>query len=81
DRQRIHIYLDAGVDDHNLLASTKTFHQTLDKLGIDNVFNEFPGGHGLSGPDVGWNYFHKHLTNSLTYVGKYFKAALAQKPR
>ncbi len=81
DRQRIHIYLDAGADDHNLLASTKTFHQTLDKLGIDNVFNEFPGGHGLSGPDVGWNYFHKHLTNSLTYVGKYFKAALAQKPR
>ncbi len=81
DRQGIHIYLDAGLDDHNLLASTKTFHETLDRLDIDNVFNAFPGGHGLSGPDVGWNYFHKHLTNSLTYAGKYFKTALARTPR
>lgn len=72
DKKRLHIYLDAGVNDTNLLASTKVFHQTLNKLGIANVFYSFPGGHGLSGADIGWNYFHKHLKDSLTYVGEQF---------
>jgi enterochelin esterase-like enzyme len=72
DRKRLHIYLDAGQNDPNLLASTQAFHDTLDKLGIANVFYVFPGGHGLSGADVGWNYFHKHLQDSLTYVGQQF---------
>jgi enterochelin esterase-like enzyme len=78
-RQQLRVYLDAGQSDTNLLASTQTFHQTLNKLGIANVFYAFPGGHGLSGPDVGWNYFHKHLTDSLTYVGQQFKLALGDK--
>lgn len=69
DRKQLRVYLDAGKSDRNLLASTKVFHETLDKLGIENVFYAFPGGHGLSGPDVGWNYFHKHLKDSLSYVG------------
>jgi len=73
ERHRLRVYLDAGKGDADLLASTKTFHETLNKLGIKNVFYAFPGGHGLSGPDVGWNYFHKHLKDSLSYVGEQFK--------
>jgi enterochelin esterase-like enzyme len=72
DRKRLHIYLDAGMNDTELLASTKSFHQTLNQLGMKNVFYQFPGGHGLSGADIGWNYFHKHLRDSLTYVGEQF---------
>lgn len=72
DRKRIHIYLDAGLNDTNLLASTTAFHQMLNQLGIANVFYSFPGGHGLSGADIGWNYFHKHLQDSLSYVGEQF---------
>ncbi len=79
DQQSLRVYLDAGENDTDLLASTQTFHQTLDKLGIANVFYPFPGGHGLSGADVGWNYFHKHLKDSLSYVGEQFKLALAKK--
>ncbi|HEY9657771.1 MAG TPA: alpha/beta hydrolase-fold protein, partial [Allocoleopsis sp.] len=60
-QQPLRIYLDAGKSDTDLLASTQQFHQTLDQLGIANVFYAFPGGHGLSGADYGWNYFHKHL--------------------
>ncbi|MBD2297422.1 esterase family protein [Nostoc sp. FACHB-190] len=73
DRKRLRIYLDAGLNDQNFLASTKIFHQTLNNLDIANVFYAFPGGHGLSGADVGWNYFHKHLKDSLAYVGEQFK--------
>ena len=79
-RQRIGIYLDAGKDDTmttEFLNSTLKFHQTLDELGIENVFYAFPGGHGLSGADMGWNYNHKHAADSLSYVGKQFKIALA----
>ncbi|BAY15433.1 putative esterase [Anabaenopsis circularis NIES-21] len=75
DKKRLRIYLDAGLNDSNLFASTKAFHQVLNKLNIANVFYAFPGGHGLSGADIGWNYFHKHLKDSLSYVGEQFKAA------
>lgn len=75
-RQRLRVYLDAGENDPDFLASTQLFHQTLNNLGIANVFHAFPGGHGLSGANVGWNYFHKHLKDSLTYVGQQFKGAL-----
>ncbi|MBW4506319.1 MAG: esterase family protein [Scytonematopsis contorta HA4267-MV1] len=76
-QQQLRIYLDAGTGqyDTEFLASTKAFHETLNSLGIKNVFNAFPGGHGLSGPDAGWNYFHKHLKGSLSYVGEQFKKA------
>lgn len=76
-RSALRIYLDAGKNDSDFLASTQAFHQTLNQLGIQNEFHAFPGGHGLSGADIGWNYFHKHLTDSLSYVGKQFKAAKA----
>lgn len=75
EQRRLRIYLDAGKNDTDLLASTQAFHRTLNKLGIANVFYAFPGGHGLSGPDIGWNYFHKHLADSLAYVGEQFKLA------
>lgn len=77
-RCRLHIYLDAGLNDltgSEFLDSTRNFHTTLNQLGIDNVFHAFLGGHGLSGPDRGWNYDHKHATDSLSYVGNHFKAA------
>ena len=80
-RQRLRAYMDAGKDDlmtKEFLNSTQKFHQTLDELGIQNEFHAFPGGHGLSGPDMGWNYDHKHAADSLAYVGKWFKLALGQ---
>lgn len=76
ERQRLRIYLDAGKDDlmtQDFINSTRRFHQTLNQLGIKNVFYAFPGGHGLSGANYGWNYDHKHIADSLTYVGKQFK--------
>jgi enterochelin esterase-like enzyme len=71
--KKLRVYLDAGKNDIDLLASTKMFHETLNKLSVENVFYEFPGGHGLSGADIGWNYFHKHLKDSLSYVGSQFE--------
>ncbi|MBC1239675.1 esterase family protein [Nostoc sp. 2RC] len=73
DRKQLRVYLDAGVNDSNLLASTKAFHEILTQLGIVHVFYAFPGGHGLSGSNIGWNYFHKHLKDSLSYVGEQFQ--------
>lgn len=83
-RKRLRAYMDSGKDDlegPELLQSTQQFHETLNELGIENQFNIFPGGHGLSGPDFGWNYDHKHSKDSLSYVGKHFKAALAQQKK
>ncbi len=80
-RKHLHIYMDAGKDDlmgKDFLESSRKFHETLNKLGIDNEFHAFPGGHGLSGPDYGWNYDHKHAADSLSFVGKHFKNGLTQ---
>ncbi|MBL1179368.1 alpha/beta hydrolase [Pantanalinema sp. GBBB05] len=74
----LRIYLDAGEDDHQYLDATQAFHQTLNQLGIFNEFHVFPGGHGIVGPNVGWNYWHQHLADSLAFVGKQFKLALKQ---
>ncbi len=73
--KQLRFYIDGGENDIDLLASTKEFHQTLNRLGVPNVFYAFPGGHGVSGPDNGWNYFHKHLYQSLAYVGEQFQSA------
>lgn len=77
--KNLRAYMDAGTDDlmgKEFLDSSRQFHQTLNKLGVENVFYAFPGGHGLAGPDMGWNYDHKHAFDSMTFVGKYFKIAL-----
>lgn len=75
-RQSLRIYLDAGEGDHRFLDSTRQFHILLNRLEIKNEFHVFPGGHGLYGQDSGWNYWHKHLSDSLSFVGKQFVRAL-----
>lgn len=74
-RQSLAIYLDAGEGDGKYLEQSREFHQVLDQLQVENQFNEFPGGHGVKGQDVGWGFWHKHLADSLTYVGERFRAA------
>jgi enterochelin esterase-like enzyme len=75
ERQKIRIYLDAGKADEEFLDATKEFHDTLDRLDIKNEFHVFPGGHGIVGQQVGWNYWHRHLKDSLSFVGRQFKTA------
>jgi hypothetical protein len=75
-RKKLWIYLDAGEGDGKYLTQSLQFHQKLDQMGVINVFKEFPGGHGIFGADVGWNYWHHHLTDSLSFVGDRFKDAL-----
>jgi enterochelin esterase-like enzyme len=79
DRAKFRIYLDAGKGDGEFLEFTRNFHDTLNKSKISNVFHEFPGGHVtvLIGPDATWNYWNKHLADSLSYVGKQFHEASA----
>ena len=75
-RPQLRVYLDAGKEDAKYLQATQQFHQTLNQLKILNELNTFPGGHGIVGKNVGWNYWHKHLANSLSFVGKQFRASL-----
>ena len=77
DLKGLAIYLDAGQngEDTFYLQSSQDFHNLLNQLDVENDFQAFPGGHGMSGPDVGWNYFHKHLSDSLGYVGQQFEQA------
>ncbi len=80
-RKNIRIYLDAGLNDlagNEFLNSSRQFHEKLNSLGIKNVFYTFPGGHGLSGPNYGWNYDHKHAADSLSYVGQQFQLAMQE---
>lgn len=79
ERKRIRAYLDAGEGDEKYLDATRDFHQVLDRLGIYNELHVFPGGHGIVGQDVGWNYWRKHLADSLSFVGKQFKHVHTQK--
>lgn len=79
--RNLRVYLDAGETDRDFVASTQQFHQTLERLGVENVFYIFPGGHGLSGADYGWNYFHKHAADSLSYVGAQFQKAWQHQPK
>lgn len=74
----IHFYLDAGSQDGEFLDSTRAFAQHLQALGGETIFHEFPGGHGIVGPNVGWNYWHKHLADSLRFVGQQFISAEGQ---
>jgi enterochelin esterase-like enzyme len=80
ERSQLRIYLDAGTEDGKYLAQTKQFAAVLKRLQVTYVFNEFPGGHGIVGPDSLWNYWHKHLADSLAFAGQQFQAASRQIP-
>lgn len=67
--QSLKAYMDSGKADRDFLASTQQFHQTLNKLGVKNVFYAFPGGHGISGEDYGWNYIH-YSPSSLQFSAR-----------
>lgn len=69
ERASLQVYLDAGVGDKEFLNETAQFQQKLLSLGIVHAFNVFPGGHGITGGDTGWHYWHKHLEDSLSFVG------------
>jgi enterochelin esterase-like enzyme len=79
DRARIRAYLDAGEGDEKYLESTRDFYTVLKQLGIQSELHVFPGGHGIVGQDVGWNYWRKHLKDSLSFVGRQFKQVHTQK--
>ena len=71
--------MDAGLNDltgPQMLTSTRQFAGTLKRLGVPHVKHEFPGGHGLSGADYGWNDDHKHAFDSLSCMGAQWKAVL-----
>jgi enterochelin esterase-like enzyme len=72
-RLQLKIYLDAGKQEKRFLKSTQKFHKTLTKLGIKHEFYAFPGGHGADKPNFGWNYWHQHLYDQLSFVGKHWK--------
>jgi enterochelin esterase-like enzyme len=74
-RKQLRVYLDAGKDDEKFRDATKQFHETLDRLDIPNELHIYPGGHGIAGKNVGWNYWHQHLADSLGFVGKQFAIA------
>lgn len=73
-RAKLKIYLDAGKKERKFLKSTHKFHKTLNKLGIKHEFYAFPGGHGADRPNYGWYYWHQHLYDQLTFVGKQWKS-------
>ncbi|MER3434477.1 MAG: esterase [Leptolyngbya sp. ERB_1_1] len=79
EHQRIRAYLDAGEADEKYLDATRDFHKTLNRLEIYNEFYVFPGGHGIVGQDVGWNYWRSHLADSLKFVGRQFRHVQEQK--
>lgn len=77
-RQQTRVYLDAGIEDQKFLKATEDFHQKLVRERIVHRFDIFPGGHGLENlPDTGWRYWHKHLADSLTYVGEQWRLTLS----
>ncbi|OKH58074.1 alpha/beta hydrolase [Scytonema sp. HK-05] len=66
-KKRLRVYLDTGLADTEIgLDEAKKFSQVLTTEKIYNMFYQFPGGHT-------WNYWHEHLADSLTFVGRQFK--------
>jgi hypothetical protein len=59
--EKIPVYLNTGTKEHNFLYSTRFLPETLNQLGIANLFYLFPEDDSLSRANVGCNYFYKHL--------------------
>lgn len=55
------IRFDCGVDDV-LLEGNRDLHASLDALGIEHVYEEFPGAHK-------WPYWAEHLKDTLAFCG------------
>ncbi|MEH2368611.1 alpha/beta hydrolase [Nostoc sp.] len=67
-QKRLKIYLDSGTSDIDEIREAEGFSKVLNQLKIYNSFREFPGSHT-------WQYWRKHLANSLTFVGEQFRAS------
>ncbi|OYD94770.1 esterase [Nostoc sp. 'Peltigera membranacea cyanobiont' 210A] len=67
-QKRLKIYLDSGTSDIDEIREAERFSKALNQLKIYNSFREFPGSHT-------WQYWRKHLANSLTFVGEQFRAS------
>ncbi|WP_248277949.1 alpha/beta hydrolase-fold protein [Brasilonema sp. UFV-L1] len=66
-KKRLRIYLDIGVADTEVgVDESQKFSQLLSTEKIYNMFYQFPGGHT-------WDYWHEHLSDSLTFVGRQFR--------
>ncbi|MHC5720593.1 MAG: hypothetical protein ACYTX0_53385, partial [Nostoc sp.] len=50
------------------IDEAKGFTEVLNNLKIYNSFRQFPGSHT-------WQYWREHLADSLTFVGKQFRAS------
>jgi enterochelin esterase-like enzyme len=73
-QKRLKIYLDSGTSDTDEIKEAERFSQVLNKLKIHNSFRQFPGSHT-------WQYWREHLADSLTFVGKQFRASeIADRP-
>ena len=55
------IRFDCGLDDA-LLDCNRELHEGLSRLGIEHVYDEFPGGHK-------WPYWAEHLRDTLAFFG------------
>ena len=61
DRKRLPaIRLDCGTDDTYCLEGSRSFHQHLDRLGIEHEYEEFPGGHN-------WDYWDPRIQDALKF--------------
>jgi len=64
----LRIYLDSGKSDIEEIDEAEQFTKVLNNLKIYNSFRQFPGSHT-------WRYWREHLADSLTFVGKQFRAS------
>ncbi|MFH7028046.1 MAG: alpha/beta hydrolase [Heteroscytonema crispum UTEX LB 1556] len=65
-KKRLRIYLDSGKSDIEELEEARQFSQVLSQEKVYNMFRQFPGSHT-------WDYWRKHLADSLTFVGEQFQ--------
>jgi enterochelin esterase-like enzyme len=67
-QKRLKIYLDSGSSDIEGVDEAENFSKVLNQLKIYHLFRQYPGSHT-------WQYWRKHLADSLTFVGEQFRAS------
>ncbi|QSJ15316.1 esterase family protein [Nostoc sp. UHCC 0702] len=65
-KKRLRVYLDVGTSDIEELDDAREFTKVLSQLQIYHISRQFPGSHT-------WQYWRKHLADSLTFVGEQFR--------